>query len=423
MNKITKFPSGLRLAFQPMPCTKSVAVGIYVGTGSVNEDATNNGISHFIEHMVFKGTSNRSAYDIANEMESVGAQINAFTSRNVTSFYTISTWEHTEKCFDVLSDIFFNASFNEDDIKKEKSVVLEEISMSLDDPSDLAYDNFNTAFYGNKGLGRTILGTVNNVKSFTEEDLRAYMSEHYTADNVVIAVAGAGEEQEIIALVEKYFEKNMMASDIKKKNKRAPKTYSRVIKKHKPIEQANIVIGFPSYEFGHKNMLALTLFTQIFGGGMSSRLFQNVREKRGLAYEVYALPSSYKNSGTFSIFVGTNPTTAKQAIEVIREEILKIKADGLTDEEFKKGKEQLKSSVVLGGERSVAVMRAVGQHAIMNNLVYDLDERLSIIEKITKEDVEEAINFIFDFEKVSVSYVGKKIDCDLLATIKGTKEE
>ena len=423
MNEITKFSSGLRLAFHPMPYTKSIAIGIYVGTGSANEDATNNGISHFIEHMVFKGTSHRTAYDIANEMESVGAQINAFTSRNVTSFYTVSTWEHTERCFDVLSDIFFNASFNEEDMKKEKGVVLEEISMSLDDPGDLAYDNFNTAFYGNKGLGRTILGTVNNVKSFTEEDLRAYIKEYYTANNVVIAVAGAGEESQIIELVEKYFEKNMTATSAKKTKKRAPRTFSRVIKKHKPIEQANIVIGFPAYQFGHKNILAMTLFTHIFGGGMSSRLFQNVREQRGLAYEVYALPSSYSNSGAFTIFVGTNPATAKQAVEVIREEILKVKALGLTEEEIKKGKEQLKSSVVLGGERSVAVMRAVGQHAIMNGTVYELDERLELIEKITKDDIDEAINAIFDFDKVSVSYVGKKIECDLLATIKGAKEE
>lgn len=418
MNKIIKLQSGLRLALHTIKSTRSVAIGIYVNTGSAFETPELAGISHFIEHMLFKGTKNRTAFQIAEEMELAGAQINAFTSREITSYYTMSTDEHTEKCMEMLSDIFFHATLTEENIEKEKGVVIEEINMCEDDPADLCLDNLSKAYYGDGGLGSSILGTAETVKSFTPEMIRRYMDEHYTAGNVVIAAAGNIDFNMIKELAIRYFEANFITKG-SKKTYLTGDVQSRLIPRFKPIEQANLAFAFPSYNYDNDKSLAAALLSNVLGGGMSSRLFQKLREEMALVYDIYATESEYKPDGLFIIYLGTNPASVCKAVTAVRDVILTMISEGITEREFKKGKEQLKSAVVLGAERAISIMRAAGSRAILTNKTFDLDERLDAINNITLDDIKEVVSFIFDFNKVSASYVGKEPDCDILKLIKG----
>lgn len=418
MNKIIRYPSGLRLALHRMDGTRSIAIGIYVGCGSAYETPELSGISHFIEHMLFKGTEKRNAFQIAEEMESVGAQINAFTSREITSYYTISTDEHAEICMEMLSDIFFNATFTHDSIEKEKGVVLEEISMCEDDPADLCMDLLSLAYYGDSGLGRPILGKAETVKSFTADMMRKFISDHYSADNVVITVAGNAEHDRIYKLVEKYFEKPFVNKTRKESKVTPPDKASRLMTRSKAIEQANIAFAFPAYRYNHDLSLSVSLLSTVLGGGMSSRLFQKLREELGLVYDIYTTQSEYLKEGYFVIYLATNPATAVQAVKAVKEVLNVIKKDGITEREFLKGREQLKSAIVLGAERAASIMRAAGSRALLANKTFDLNERLDDINKITMDNINEVINYIFDFEKASASYVGRESEEDILKLLK-----
>lgn len=418
MNKIYTLPDGLRLVLNDMDTTRSAAVGVYVAAGAANENAERSGISHFIEHMLFKRTHKRTAYDIADEMESLGVQINAFTARHMTSYYTISTYEHIEACMELLSDIFFNSVFDKEDMAREKQVVLEEISRSEDDPEDVCFDGLAKAFYGDTSMGRPILGYADNVNSFTRRNIEDYMREYYVPANTVISVAGKFDPCEAEGFVRKYFSEKFRyggnATEVD-----AVETRSQLFFKEKPTEQANIAFMFPSYTYGDDRLYAAMLLSNVFGGGMSSRLFQNVRERRGLAYDIYSLTSAMKANGCFEIFVGTNPKTARTAVEAIREEILLLLDKGITEREFSKGKEQLKAGNVLGAESAVSLMRANGKSVIMTGEAYDLDASLNKINALTMSDVRNAVEDIFDFGKVAAGYVGVTPDFDVLASVKG----
>ena len=422
MNRIHTFSNGLKLALCPVEHTRSISIGVFVGAGAANETKERNGIAHFTEHMLFKGTAKRSAFDIANEMESVGAMINAFTARHMTCYYTVSTDEHTKRCMDVLSDIFFNANLFDEDVDKERNVILEEISRDEDDPEDVCTEGLASVFYGDSYMGRAILGTRENVQRFTACDVKSFMEDFYVPGNTVISISGHFDEEEIIALADEYFAKKFnVAKDILPLEK--IDTHSDVFKKVKSTEQANIAFAFPSYPFGHERREVVSLLSSVFGGGMSSRLFQNVREKQGLAYEIYSIVGADLNVGSFCIFIGTNPKNSEQATIAIREEIDKLKKDGITEEEFNKGIQQLKSNLVLGAESSLSLMRANGRNMIMQGKMFDLDERLDVINSLTLKDVRTAIDYIFNYENVSASYVGPETDVDVFKLIKGEKYE
>lgn len=422
MDRIYKFSNGLRLALCPMAHTRSVAIGVFVGAGAANEDKARSGISHFTEHMLFKGTGKRTAFDIANEMESVGAQINAFTARHMTCYYTISTDEHTEHCMEMLSDIFFNSTLLEEEINKERNVILEEISRDEDDPEDVCTEGLASVFYGDTPMGRPILGSRENVKGFKSQDIKSYMADYYVPSNTVISIAGSFKCEDVISLASKYFEKNFVSTKEVLEPVATP-TYSAYFHKAKSTEQANIAFAFPSYTFSHQKREVVSLISNVFGGGMSSRLFQNVRERHGLAYDVYSIVNADKHNGAFSIYVGTNPKTAEKASLAIKEEIDKLKANGINAQEFNKGIQQLKTNLVLGSESSLSLMRANGRNMIMTGEMFDVDKRLSIINSITLDDVDEAINAIFNYDKVSASYVGPENDADVYAIIKGGKHD
>lgn len=422
MNKIYTFPNGLKLALCPMEHTRSIAIGVFVGVGAANETKERSGIAHFTEHMLFKGTEKRTAFDIANEMESLGVMINAFTARHMTCYYTMSTDEHTEHCMDVLSDILFNSKLADEEIDRERKVILEEISRDEDDPEDVCNEGLASVFYGDNFMGRPILGSRENVQKFSSNDVRAFMSDFYVPNNTVISIAGNFEIERIIALVDQFFaSKFTEEKDIGELDKIS--TNSAYFNKTKDIEQANISFAFPSYTFNNPKRDAVSLISNVFGGGMSSRLFQNVREKNGLAYDVYSIVSANVNVGAFSIYLGTNPQNASKATYAVKEEIDKLKKYGITDAEFNKGIQQLKSNLVLGSESSLSLMRANGRNMIMEGKMFDVSERLNAINSLTQSDIKEAIEFIFNYENVSASYVGPKTNVNVFGIIKGENDE
>ncbi len=417
-NNITYFNSGLKLIHKQMSGVRSVAIGVMFAVGSCSENDSNNGISHFIEHMMFKGTKKRSAYDIVCEIDGLGAQINAFTSKQSTCYYTVSVDEYAENCMEIMSDFLFNSTFDQVEMDKEKGVVLEEIAMSEDTPDDLCLENLATTYFKGSSLGYTILGNADNIKNFKTQDLKKYIADKYSANNMVISVVGNISKEKAIELVAKYFDCNVFSSSYKlEKIVHKPKCDSAVV--IKPLEQANIAIAFPSLEFGADNNMSLLALNSAFGGGMSSRLFQEVREKSGLAYNVYSYPSAYYGDGAFAIYLGTNPKTSKQALQSIRKEILKLKKDGLSDEELARVKKQLKGNYALSQESSTSLMRVYGRTALFLDQTFDFDEKIKQIDLITKDSVMDIINYIFDFDKVVTSYVGKEIDFSPLDIIRG----
>lgn len=409
MDNITYFKSGLKLIHKQMVGVRSVAIGVMFAVGSSSETPENNGISHFIEHMMFKGTKKRSSFDIVCEVDGLGAQINAYTSKQSTCYYTISVDEYAENCMEIMSDFLFNSTFDQTEMDKEKGVVLEEIAMSEDTPDDLCMENLGSSYFKGSSLGYTILGDAENIRNFKTADLKNYIKEKYGAGNMCISVVGNISKDKAVALVEKYFDNGKFTTSYKmEKIKHTPKPDSVIT--IKPLEQSNIAMAFPSLEFGAENYMSLLALNSAFGGGMSSRLFQEVREKSGLAYNIYSYPSAYYGDGVFSIYLGTNPKTSRKALESIKEQIVKLKKNGLDSDELSRVKKQLKGNYALSQESSASLMRVYGRNALFLNETFDFDKKIEEIDLITQDSVMDLINFIFDFDKVVTSYVGKEID-------------
>ena len=405
MNYYKEYDNGLRLVVNKIQGLMSVSIGVLVKTGSRNETEEENGISHFIEHVMFKGTSKRSAFEISDYIDRIGAQINAFTSKELTCYYTKSTKEHTEDSIEVLSDIFFNSLFDKTELEKEKGVVLEEINMSEDTPEDLCLDLIAESYYGKEGLGRTILGPAKNIKRFTRDDVKKYMDKYYTADNVVIAIAGNVDFAQAEKIVEKYFADNFKKRKSAKQVK-CEKIFQDKLFKTKKIEQAHIAFAMPGLAIDDERADAFAIANTVFGGGMSSRLFQKVREELGLAYSVYSYPSQYKDNGVLEIYAGVNTASRDLAAEAIMAELKRFKADGITEQEFSRGKEQLKSSCIMGRESTASQMLLSGKYMIYLNKEYDFTERLKRLEKITLDDVIAVIKDEFDYTKMATATVG-----------------
>ncbi len=401
------YPNGLRLIIEKMDGLFSVSTGVLVRTGSINETEQENGISHFIEHCIFKGTKKRSAFEISDYIDRIGASINAFTSKEITCYYTKSTTEHAGETLEVLSDIFFNSTFLEEEINKEKGVIIEEINMSEDSPEDTLFDLLATSSFGEEGLGRTILGPQSNVKRFTKKDIDAYMDKYYTADNVVISVAGNVDVEKTQELVKSFFVDKFTR---KKSKPQFTKTTIETGKlhKYKPIEQCHVGISFPAFNIQDERSEALSIASIILGGGMSSRLFQTIREELGLAYSVYSYISSYNTQGVLEIYAGVNPDSRDLATKKIIEEVKKFKTNGITEQEFLRGREQIKSSFIMGRESTATQMLLFGKYMLYFNKEFSIQEKLDKFFSLTKKDVESAINESFDFSKMATSTVGPK---------------
>ncbi len=405
MFKKVQLSNGLRLVYEKIPYVRSVSVGIWVGTGSRNETSENNGISHFIEHMLFKGTTKRTAKDIAECIDAIGGQINAFTGKECTCYYTKTLDTHLDIAVDVLSDMLFNSSFDSDDINVEKRVVIEEIGMYEDTPEELVHDIFSEMVWDGNPLGYPILGTEMCINKFDKDMINKYMSEFYTPYNTVISVAGNFDESQLIELVNKYFQNWKSEATCNNKYTSAQYKVNKIIRE-KDTEQVHLCMGFEGIEHGNDKLYSLLSLNNVLGGGMSSRLFQSIREKRGLVYSIYSYPSTYQGSGLFVIYAGMNPEHLQTVIDLTKTELDLIIKDGITKDELAKTKEQLKGNYILGLESTNSRMNSIGKSELMLGKINTPEEILQKIDRVNMDSIIEMIKRVFDFEKMSISAVG-----------------
>ncbi|MGR6854983.1 M16 family metallopeptidase [Bacillus halotolerans] len=376
--------NGVRVVLENNPTVRSVAIGVWIGTGSRHETPEINGISHFLEHMFFKGTSTRSAREIAESFDRIGGQVNAFTSKEYTCYYAKVLDEHANYALDVLADMFFYSTFDENELKKEKNVVYEEIKMYEDAPDDIVHDLLSKATYGNHSLGYPILGTEETLDSFNGDSLRQYMHDYYTPDRVVISVAGNISES-FIKDVEKWFgsyEAKGKATGLQK-----PGFHTEKLTRKKETEQAHLCLGFKGLEVGHEKIYDLIVLNNVLGGSMSSRLFQDVREDKGLAYSVYSYHSSYEDSGMLTIYGGTGANQLQQLSETIQETLATLKRDGITPKELENSKEQMKGSLMLSLESTNSKMSRNGKNELLLGKHKTLDEIINELNAVNLERV------------------------------------
>ncbi|BDG48001.1 pitrilysin family protein [Parageobacillus sp. KH3-4] len=384
--------NGVRIVLEQIPTVRSVSIGVWIGTGSRNETEQNNGISHFLEHMFFKGTKTRTAKEIAEAFDSIGGQVNAFTSKEYTCYYAKVLDEHASFALEMLADMFFHSTFVDEELQKERNVVLEEIKMYEDTPDDIVHDLLSKACYANHPLGYPILGTEETLRTFTGDSLRGYMADYYTPDRVVISVAGNVDES-FIQQVESYF--GFFTAKRKASESPAPLFQPQKLARQKDTEQAHLCIGFNGLPVGHPDIYTLIILNNILGGSMSSRLFQEVREQRGLAYSVFSYHSSYQDSGLLAIYAGTGNNQLDLLFETIQETIDKLKEDGITEKELKNSKEQMKGSLMLGLESTNSRMSRNGKNELLLGRHRTLDEIIEEINSVTVEKVNELACRIF----------------------------
>lgn len=406
MIKSKTFENGLRLIVKEMEGLFSVTMGILVGTGAAMETDDEDGLSHFIEHVQFKGTPTRSAEKISDDFDAIGAQVNAFTGKDMTCYYSKATGEHAEEAFEILSDLFLNACYPEEELKRERGVILEEISMNEDTPEDLCLDMLSDAFYGNSTYGRSILGPAQNVKRFQKADVLAYQSKHYLPENIVISMAGDISFEKAVEMVQKFFPTT--GKKEYHKEKKVIQTFSRSVVKTKPIEQTHLALTFPSYARENEKSDALQLANLVLGGGMSSRLYTQIRERSGLAYSVYSYATSYEECGNFTVYAGVNDKNAEKAYESIVKEIRRFKTDFLTKEEFEKGREQMKASIVFAQESTPSQMLLYGKHLLYRGEIFSFEEKTQKINSLSMDDVKACVEENFDFSKMCVACLGKR---------------
>lgn len=399
-----KFDNGIRLIVKNMPGLLSVSMGIIVHTGASLESDSEDGISHFIEHMMFKGTQKRTAFEISDEMDRIGAQMNAFTSKDITCYYAKSTTSNAGKAFEILSDLFLNSAFPEEEMKREKGVIVEEINMNDDTPDDLCLDTLSQAFYGESGYGRNILGSRKNVNSFTVSDIKNYMSRHYVPQNIVIAMAGNIETSFAEELAEKYF--SSLASCAAEKFYVDVKLTAKSLLRKKNIEQIHLGLAFPSVKRYDRLFDATQIMNCILGGSMSSRLFQKVREELGLAYTVYSYVSPFEEVGSLVVYAGVNPENYLKCYDAVFDCINDIKKKNITNEEFLRGKEQLISSSIFAQESTSSQMLLYGRELIYSDKIYNFEERVEKVKRMTIDEVFEAIDANFDEKYLAAALIG-----------------
>lgn len=398
--------NGVRIVLENIPHVRSVAIGVWIGTGSRNENEKNNGISHFLEHMFFKGTKTRSAREIAESFDSIGGQVNAFTSKEYTCYYAKVLDEHSDYALEVLADMFFNSTFDDIELKKEKNVVYEEIKMYEDTPDDIVHDLLSKATYGDHPLGYPILGTEETLAKFESDTLREYMDQYYTPENVVISVAGNISES-FISEVEKQFgsfETSQKGTEIG-----APEFMTHKLARKKDTEQAHLCIGFDGLQVGHEKIYDLIVLNNVLGGSMSSRLFQDVREQKGLAYSVFSYHSSYEDNGMLTIYGGTGRAQLDVLFETIQETLATLKKEGITSKELTNSIEQMKGNLMLSLESTNSRMSRNGKNELLLGRHRSLDEMIEKINEVTADNVNALAKQLFtdDYSIALISPDGK----------------
>jgi predicted Zn-dependent peptidase len=404
---------GLRLVTEEMPHVRSVSIGVWLTRGSRHEHDEVSGIAHFVEHMLFKGTTTRTAEDIAQEIDSIGGQIDAFTSKEYAGYYIKVLDEHLPIALDVLSDVILHPAFDAGDIEREKKVVLEEIKMVEDTPDDLVHELFMQQFWEGHPLGRPILGARETVEALDERVLRDHFRGTYTAPNLIVAAAGNLQHARIRDAVAGAF--SSVGVDGAAVSDRAPEVLPRILTRFKELEQSHIVLGTSAYPQNHEDRYVLYVLNTVLGGSMSSRLFQNIREKRGLAYAVFSGLSAYRDAGMFNVYAGCAAETVEQVIDLVVEEFRGMRRAPLPEPELRRAKDHLKGNLMLGLESTSARMTHLARQEIYFDKPYTLDDTLAGIDRVTGEDVQRVASSLFADGSLGLTVLGPNRDLALPA--------
>jgi predicted Zn-dependent peptidase len=398
-------PNGLTLITEEMEHIRSASIGIWIKTGSRDEDLPLNGISHFIEHMVFKGTKHRTAEEIARQVDSIGGNMDAFTAKECVCFSAKVLDEHMPIAMDILSDLVLNPVFTAEDIGRERGVILEEIKMDEDNPDYLVHEIFTQNFWKDHPLGKPILGTKDTVKKFERDSVLDFYRQRFAPGNLIICAAGHFKHEQFVDLVAKHFDQMKAVTNGFHSPK--PKIVPRIIMRNKKsLEQVQICVGVPSHPIAHENRHASYLLNTLLGGGMSSRLFQNIRERQGLAYAIYSDLSPYRDTGCLSVYAGTSRESAGKVVQSVVSEFRRLKKEPVPEEELRRSKDQMKGSLMLSLESSSARMSNLARQEMYFDHFFGLDELIERIEKVTVDELTVLAKEFFETESIAVTVLG-----------------
>jgi predicted Zn-dependent peptidase len=398
-------PNGLTILSEEMQHIRSVSIGVWIKAGSRDEDSQWNGISHFIEHMVFKGTKHRTAEDIARQVDSIGGNMDAFTAKECVCFNVKVLDEHLPIALDILGDLVLNPVFDAHDITRERGVILEEIKMDEDNPDYLVHEIFTQNFWKDHALGKPILGTKETVRRFDRDPVLAFYGERFIPSNLIICAAGNIKHRQFVDLAAKHFGNMQPAKN--GFHSPPPKIVSRIILRNKKaLEQVQICVGVPSHPIAHERRHASYILNTLLGGGMSSRLFQNIRERQGLAYAIYSDLNPYRDTGCLNVYAGTSRESAAKVVESVVSEFRKLKKEPVAEDELRRAKDQLKGSLMLSLESSTARMSNLARQEMYFNRFQTMDELIEKIERVKAEDVTELAGEFFQPDSIAVTVLG-----------------
>lgn len=415
---VSTLDNGIHVITEPMPSVRSVAVGVWVDTGSRVESAADNGISHFIEHMLFKGSDRRSAEEIAQEVDSIGGMLDAFTSRDQVGFNTKVLDEHLDLAFDILADLVLHPRFAEDDLEKEKGVVLEELKMEEDNPESVVHDLFIANFWRKHPLGRPIIGTRKTITGFTSEGLRRHHDQFYTPVNLTITAAGSLKHDELVRLADRYFGRLKAGGDPVRISSPTPQP-GVFLKNKKSLQQVQFCLGMPCLPSTHPMRFAAYLLNLVLGGSMSSRLFQNIRERQGLAYSIGSELHLYHETGCMAVYAGASPSNVPALLDGTLAELRRIKEEPIPDDELQRAKSHMKGSLMLSLESTSSRMTNLSRQWLNFQRFFTLDELLDQIESVTAQQIQSMAQEFFASDQLALTLLGRlddlQIDRDRLA--------
>ncbi|MEJ2111437.1 MAG: pitrilysin family protein [Acidobacteriota bacterium] len=399
--------NGLVIASEVMSNLRSASLGVWIKSGSRNESANQSGISHFIEHLLFKGTKRRSTAQIAETIDAIGGHLNAFTEKEYVAYYAKVLDEHLPIAFDLLSDMVQNPAFPKTEIERERNVIFEEINMVEDSPQELIQDLFLENFWKEHQLGRPISGTKDTVSGISHSHIREFFRRHYTASNILVSVAGNIRHRDVQKLAESYFCDLRPGTPVQKEAS-PPAGSSKTVRNNKNLAQVHVCLGTDAPAIASKDRYCAHLLCNILGGGMSSRLFQNIREKRGLVYSIYSMLNQYRDAGTLVVYAGTAPAAAVEVVELTLREFGRLRNRVVTSRELSRAKENIKGSIVLSLESTSSRMSNLAQQLLYHDRFYKLEEILDAVERVTARDVRDLANRMFDASRLTLAALGNR---------------
>jgi len=403
--------NGIRVVSETLPKSRSVSIGVWVKVGSRHEPEEIGGVSHFIEHLFFKGTEQRTAKDIAIEMDSIGGEMNAFTSQETTTYYAKVVDEHLPVAIDILSDILIRSKFDPREMEKERKVILEEIKSVEDTPDDYIHELFTNTVWAGNSLGRPILGTRDTIKALKHKDIVSYIDNYYSPKEIVISAAGNFEHARLIELLNASFGQLARGGEIKKEV--TPAFTQAIAVKKKQLEQVQICLGCKGIQYTHEDRFVISALNTVLGNSMSSRLFQEIREQNALAYSIYSYVTSYRDTGLLTVYAGADPLNALEVVRLVTREFRKIKDEGITPAEESRVRNQIKGSLVLSLESSTSHMSRLARQEIYFGKYLSMDDIIKGVEKVTAEQVQRLAGQLFTRENISLTILGPLNKADI----------